>query len=282
MNHSIKATLVVTAFAIVTSCSLKTLYNNLDYLVPEYVEGLVTLDELQETEVDQRTVRFLSWHRQSELKRYAGWLQDLQQDVLSGLTETAVLSRVDQADHFWRVMMAKINQQMAELLPMLTLEQQAELFASIAHKNERFREKYVDINKDERIEAYEERLADNYDNWLGSLNPEQEQAIKETSRQLVGTAELWLQRRLSWQFGIQKILQTKANSRAKEQQLHTLFERFVDINNPILKENSELNRRLNARLAVAVAQNMSQKQRDYFKQKTDDYIRMLNELAEHR
>ena len=34
-----KAVIVIAVIAVVAACSLKTLYNRLDYLIPEYIEG---------------------------------------------------------------------------------------------------------------------------------------------------------------------------------------------------------------------------------------------------
>ena len=39
---------------LVSACSFKTFYNNLDVFIPEYVEGLVTLDDALEQAVDHR------------------------------------------------------------------------------------------------------------------------------------------------------------------------------------------------------------------------------------
>ena len=39
----------------VVACSIKTLYNRLDYLIPSYVEGMVSLDDVLEEIVEQRS-----------------------------------------------------------------------------------------------------------------------------------------------------------------------------------------------------------------------------------
>ena len=77
------AKLLVVAAAITTlaACSFKTVYNRLDDLIPKYVEGVVTLDDVLEERLDERVSLLLDWHRSTQLKAYAAWLQSVQQDM---------------------------------------------------------------------------------------------------------------------------------------------------------------------------------------------------------
>jgi hypothetical protein len=48
INRFTKAIVILTLITAVAACSFKTVYNRLDYLIPEYVEGMVTLDDVLE------------------------------------------------------------------------------------------------------------------------------------------------------------------------------------------------------------------------------------------
>ena len=79
MNNRFTRTIVIlTLLTAVAACSFKTVYNRLDYLIPEYVEGMVTLDDVLEEKLEQRTLVLLEWHRNTQLKQYADWLSALQ------------------------------------------------------------------------------------------------------------------------------------------------------------------------------------------------------------
>ena len=58
-----KAVFIVALVVMAASCSFKTLYNQLDYLIPSYVEGMVSLDGMLEEKVEQRSLVLINWHR---------------------------------------------------------------------------------------------------------------------------------------------------------------------------------------------------------------------------
>lgn len=282
MSHLSKTVILIVSIVFVSACSVKTLYNKLDYLLPEYVEAMVSLDDVLEQEVDQKIILLLKWHRQTELKQYAEWLRGLQQDVNSTLTEQKVLQHTSELEQFWQRLSAKVYEEMAQLLPLLDREQQDELFGNIAHKNEAFRKEHVDLEREERVDAYHDRLLDTCESWLGELTDDQTLVIKQASAELVSAAELWFQRRLSWQFGTKKILAKAESSNEKTEQLHNFFEDFRIIKNKALIDNAEFNKAIIARLVVLMSQKLTEDQKVHFINKTDDYIRMFIELAENR
>lgn len=282
MSHLSKSVIIVVAIVFISACSVKTLYNKLDYLLPEYVETMVSLNDVLEQKVDQKITLLLKWHRQTELKQYAEWLRGLQQDVNSTLTEQKVLQRTSELEQFWQRLIAKVYQEMALLLPLLDKGQQDELFGNIAHKNEVFRKEYVDLDQEERIEDYHDRLVDTCKSWLGELTNEQTLAVKQASAELVSAAELWFQRRLRWQFETQKILGNPGSSSKKAEQLYTFFEDFRIIKNKALIENTEFNKAIVTRLVVVISRNLTESQKVHFMDKTNDYIRMFTELSENR
>ncbi len=165
---------IIAFFAIISACSLKSVYNNLDYLIPSYVEGMVSLDDMLEEHVEQRTQVLINWHRNTQLKQYAELLRSYQQDFGPQLTEERVSRHMSSMEALWQPLGEKLNEEMAVLLPLLNDEQLEELFASIDEKNEEFYDEYVDLDEAELIEEYTEQLLDNYQSWLGDLTAQQE------------------------------------------------------------------------------------------------------------
>jgi hypothetical protein len=277
-----RSLLLITLLAVITACSFKTLYNNLDSLIPRYVEDMVSLDDVLEEKFESRTQALLIWHRNTQLLQYANWLRAVQQDVGPQLTEQKVQQRIGEVEQFWRVLTVKINAEMAQLLPLLNQEQLQQLFASLKESNDAFQEKFIAIDEQERREKYFDNLYEVYENWLGDLSDEQEAAIRKASLALVGTAEMRMQRRLDWQKGIRDILSGDASQQQKSAALQQFFSEFEDYVTPAMKANADINRGIIARLTVYLSHGLSQQQHAFFISRTDETIRMLTELAENR
>lgn len=279
-NQNFKVLFIVALVVTVMSCSVKTLYQQLDYLIPSYVEGMVSLDSLLEEKVDQRTLLLINWHRNTQLHQYAAWLRVFQRDATNQLTEDKMLQHIATLDRFWLLLSVKISEEMAKLLPLLNAEQRKELFSSIAEKNNEFREDYVDVDKDKRIIKYTDRMMDNYETWLGDLTDEQKSMIKQAAAKLQTTAVLRLERRLQWQHSIQRILDKNDSETQKSASLEKYFMEYNRGDNVAMNTIDKANRKIFARLTMQIVHNMTDKQKTHFVSRTNDYIRMFTELVE--
>ncbi|MCW8935544.1 MAG: DUF6279 family lipoprotein [Gammaproteobacteria bacterium] len=274
--------LIISFILLLGACSLKTVYNRLDYLIPSYVEGLVSLDDVLEEKLKQRTISLVSWHRNTQLTQYAELLRTFQNDIQSPLNEELVLQHIVKIQLLWQSLEVKLNKEMAELLPLLNAEQQEELFASIEDKNEDYYDEYVDLYNDERIDQYTETTLETYENWLGYISYEQQRVIEKAAAELNNSAALRLDQRRLWQRSIQEILKTSESEEIKSKQLEQFFKRFSINDQPQLKLISDLNKKIIARLTVEIINQASPKQKTFFKNKTDEYIKIFSELAENR
>ena len=281
-SRNSKTIFIVALVVMVASCSFKTLYNQLDNMIPYYVEGMVSLDDMLEEKVEQRTLVLINWHRNTQLHQYAEWLRALQRDANEQLTEEQMLQHIDMLESFWKTLSLKVNEEMVILLPLLNAEQRAELFDSIVDKNEDFREDYVDVDNDERVDQYTDRMLDSYETWLGDLTDEQETAVEQASAKMQTSAGLRLERRQRWQRSIQSILDTSDSATQKAVSLGKYFTDFNSRDNGAMKTIENRNRQILARLTVQIVHSMSDDQKTHFISRTNDYIRMFNELAEQR
>ncbi len=277
-----KIFLMAVFIAIITACSFKTWYNQLDYLIPSYLEGLVTFGDILEKKVDQRTQVLINWHRNTQLKQYAEWLRRLQRDAGPQLTEAQLFQHIATLESFWLSLSKKLNEEMTILLPLLNSEQRGELFASIADKNQDFRDDYIDLDEQERIDSFNESMFDNYENWLGELTDEQQEAIELAASKLHSAAGLRLQQRLLWQRGIQDILDSNESEAVKSERLALFFAEFEMDNETGIKSKNAANQKIIVQLTVLIVHSFTPEQKDYFISKTNDYIRMLTELSENR
>jgi hypothetical protein len=266
---------------IITACSFKSVYNRLDYLIPSYVEGMVSLDDVLEEKVMQRAQLMVNWHRNTQLKQYAQLLRTFQQDAGPQLNEERVLQHIATMESFWHTLSIRIDEEMAGLLPLLDEDQRHELFESITSKNEDFREEYVVIDEEERIDKYTENMIDTYESWLGDITDIQQRDIEKAAPGIQSSASLRLQQRRSWQNSIQKILQSSDETEVKSNRLREFFQDFSG-HNAELETITESNKRVIAQLTVQIFHSLSADQKQHFIDKTDEYIRIFTELAEER
>ena len=281
-SHRTKAVFIVALVVMAASCSVKTTYKQLDYLIPSYVEGMVSLDSMLEEKVEQRTLVLINWHRNTQLHQYAKWVRVFQHDANDQLTEEKLLQHIATLDSFWQSLSLKVNEEMVRLLPLLNAEQRKELFSNITEKNAEFREEYVAVDNDERIVQYTDRMVDNYEKWLGNLTDEQESEVKQAAAKMQATAGLRLKGRQQWQRSIQRILDTNDSATQKAASLAKYFTDFNSQDNVAMNMIEKKNRQLLARLTVQIVHSMTDDQNAHFVSRTNDYIRMFTELAEER
>ena len=273
---------VLLAALLVTGCSFKTVYSRLDYLIVEYVEGMVTLDDMLESDLERRAESLVDWHRTTQLEQYAEWFREIQADTGPDLDDETLHYHIGKMEAYWRTIRQQLNADMAGFLPQLSVEQRSELFASLAHRNEVFREDYVDIDDNEQLENHIDRITDQYENWLGDLSDDQYSAIEKAATRLKSGAERRYQLRLQWQLKIKELLQADLTDEQKQAQLLAYFDSY-DLNRdrihgPINQQNKVVLREL----TLQIVHTMSPEQKSYFDSRTDEYIRMFEELAEDR
>ena len=281
-HREAKILIIIALAMMLASCSVKTLYNQLDYLIPYYVEGMVSLDDMLEEKLEQRTLVLISWHRNTQLNEYAKWLGDLQRAINQELTEEKLQSHIAQLGNFWQAILLKINEEMALLIPLLNIEQRNELFASLDEKNAEFLEEFVNITNKKRIEKYTERMMDSYENWLGELTGEQKKAIKQVASEMQSTAKLRLEHRRQWQRSIQRILYLNDDNENKSKALREYFAEYSSQQNTEMDNIVNKNKKRLIRLTLNIVHSMNDEQKEHFMTITNDYIRMFKELASKR
>ena len=279
LNGMQKSAWLILLALIVAGCSFKTLYNQLDVIIPSYVEGMVTLDDLLEEKLEKRTKVLIAWHRKTQLLEYAKWLRDLQKNVTEGITQAELQQHIRRMDVFWDTLSDRLNDEMASLLPLLNQKQQKELYENIAENNRDFQEEYVDITEENRMEEQVERVMDSYENWLGDLEEEQQQRITRIASKLQSTAGLRYARRIEWQKNIERILKTDKGMMVKTDLLKQYFTSYQREGNEVIQATHAENKKLLAGLTVEITNSLTPEQKAHFITTTNDYIRMLEELA---
>lgn len=275
-----KTFVLIMVLLAVTGCTLKATYNRLDWVLGNYLERYVALTPAQEAQLKQRLTATLEWHRTTQLPVYASWLQNVKYDVHHGLTETQVEQHTLELLLYWRTLMIRFADDMAEMLPELSPAQRTELFASFADRNAEYEERYIKVSRQQQRDNYTERLEDSFDSWLGSLSDQQQQLIQTAALELQPIATQSLQMRQRWQQQLKRVLENHRDPATTRAAMQTLFANTESLRSVTYRHMLEHNRQVITRLIVDVAQSLSDQQREHLNQRIDKYITLFTDLAQ--
>lgn len=274
-----KLRLSILVLLLLGGCTLKFTYNYLDWITASYLDDFVELDNAQQAKLDKAIEDTLFWHRTEQLPLYSNWLQTVKQDVNEGLTLAEVEQHNDHVMVFWAALMEHFAVDMAMLLPSLSHEQQEELFANFADKNDEFQEEYVDVSLEEKREQFAERLEDTFDHWLDSITKQQLLVIKAAANQMEHTSKGMLATRQRWQNTFTGIIKNHKGQAETNEAMRTLFVESNRLRSKAYQQQMDHNQRIVLELIVAIAATLTEEQKKYFFSRVDKYKLAFSELS---
>lgn len=184
---------------LLSACSSRVfLYNRLPMLIPWYLDRYVELDNAQEDDLDLRIQRLLHWHRGEELPRYAVLIERLEGSLDQPVDETVVAALTDEMEVAWYRLRDRALEEMLELGETLSDEQIDEFIASLEKTQRKYERKYLRrSDRDYRRDAVDS-MGDFLKDYLGRLDSQQSQQIREMARQLRRSDSTWLAEREHW------------------------------------------------------------------------------------
>ncbi|MFT7259543.1 MAG: DNA mismatch repair ATPase MutS [Glaciecola sp.] len=205
-----KKILIIGLVLLLSGCSTKFVYKNVDWLVYWYVDDFVELTNQQEAIVDAKLETWLEWHKESELPQYIQHLSELSDDIR---TQQLSLDKMDYhqqkaADH-WMRLKAKIVPDLVAMSPMLSQEQVDSMFKEIDKMNEEEADERAEMlakTPEKRKRESLKRNKRNVKRWLGQLDSAQEQLVEKTYGEYHSNGELWLQYRVRYQAQLRTLL----------------------------------------------------------------------------
>jgi len=204
----------LSAFALIlllTACSSTTFfYNRLDFLIPWYMGRYVDLDREQSDFLDAQLTPFLSWHRQEELPRYLDLLDQaealLDQELTAGDIETLSLA----AEDAWLRVEDRGLAWMIDLGNQLSDEQMAEFIDELRKRQTKYEKKYLPRSEEDYREDAYENLRDSLQDYMGRLESDQRDVLRESVQGLQRSDAIWLEERARWIDKLESILQRDA------------------------------------------------------------------------
>jgi hypothetical protein len=192
--------------AVLGGCTTGFLYKRLDWLVVWYVNGLVSLDEVQEDELREIVAAGLEWHRTTQLPRYVAFLAAVDEDTDGAMTVDLVRQRYDEMVVLSDALLAYLGGAATPLLRSLTTQQIEELFENLEDDNEELWDEYAGSTTERRQQRRAKATMRALGRFTGRLTDAQEMLIRQRLAGMHDIAADWLERRRGWQHRFRQLL----------------------------------------------------------------------------
>ncbi|MBT3504361.1 MAG: hypothetical protein HN475_01060 [Piscirickettsiaceae bacterium] len=221
--------LIITVILLLSGCTTKFAYKNLDWIASWYIGDYIQLTEEQEAIVDQNLAIWLAWHKQEELPRYLADLNALTSDIRHQQLNLEKLTfHVEAIKQHWQRIKDKLVPDLVLLAPLLSDQQVSYLFEKLDEKNAEEREEIEtglalspERQQNDAIKRYKENLT----RWLGKPSPEQETLVIDVYSQLQPNDLLWLEYRKNYQAELKTLFE---QSDRGEQFSENLFQLLIE------------------------------------------------------
>jgi hypothetical protein len=198
------------AFVLVGCSSTKLAYRYADWGIVWWVEDYVSLTSGQKQQLNSDIEQLRQWHCSTELPRYQAWLDELESDLANGPPDQATIAyHQQQLFRFFPSLLERAMPVATNLLSSLTDEQVRELADNMAQSQQEMEEEFLADSPEATAEARAERTAERVERWLGELNREQRNILRQWSANRGAQTEIWLQGRRNWQLALLEVLKTR-------------------------------------------------------------------------
>jgi len=271
--------LILLSIGLLSSCSVKTAYKQLDWVLAGMVEDYVSLTDTQEADVDKRIAAFLKWHQFTQLNTYADDMQKVQQYTTMGLNEAGADDLFARFMKSWEALKNRVAPDMAETLLTLDEKQQQGLLDKLAEQNTEIEDEYREYTEEERYERAGDKLINNFENWLGNLDDQQEATLRTWPKQFKPLDEERMAFRLKWQAALTETLKATMPFDEKRNKLIALIKTPEAYQSEVHKQKLVYNSKLLKSLVIDFDRSVTQEQRGFLAGRLDYLIENFRELA---
>jgi hypothetical protein len=224
---------LIALLALSAGCStIRFTYNHGDTLLYWWLNAYLDLDSDQSSWVKEDIDRLFQWHRQTQLRDYAGLLTNMQRQLAGNPTQADLLSDYRDVKARTELLAFKALPQLADLARSIKPDQIAQMEKKFAKNNDDFRKKFMSGDVEHQRKVRFDKSMDQLELWFGSFSSDQKAALRRASDARPLDNEIWLQeRRMRQQKIIALLRRIQAEKLSKEQTMaaiHDLLRDFFD------------------------------------------------------
>lgn len=202
-----KLALLLLASSLLASCTATFTYNQLDWLIPWYVDGYVDLTRDQKRLLKGQLTPVLQWHRDEELLSYIDILNQIESDLAAPVSAAQVRGWIDEA--------FTAGQRVEETMMTVALNfgatlsdaQIQEFVDSLWEEQEEYEADFLERDDLENIEDNLENLEDFLRRFIGRPSPAQQKRLKLAAESMQRFDAAWLAEREDWLTTLELLLQ---------------------------------------------------------------------------
>lgn len=277
MKYRLIVLLLTIAF--LHGCTSKMAYNNADWLAHWYIDDYLELSSDQDRNLKIELGSVLEWHRETQLLHYRQQLVALLNDLDHlPMSEQVWLKHYNQITDHWQRLRGELSTRASILAPQLDHSQVNYLFTKLAEKNKArfddFNEKTLEEYREDRLE----RLLGTLENFLGTVNSQQERYANIFVEQARITEQEWFDSNVKLQAAMNKTFVSSTKTELTTELLKTM-------NNPDQFKSDTLldayphNRKLLLSMLQHITMSLDEDQVTYFKSEINDLIQLIDGVS---
>jgi hypothetical protein len=182
-------------------------YNRLDFILPWYVDDYAELNTQQDAYLDELLEPFLAWHRRQELPAYVSIIDGIESRLDEPVTAQDIATIVAEFEEAYLRLEDEALDWLLKLGGQLSDEQVDDFIVVLWDKQGEFEDEYLERSDEEFYEESYENLADNAEEYLGSLSKAQREQLLASSRELMRSDKAWLSERADWLKELEDLLE---------------------------------------------------------------------------
>lgn len=264
---------------VLSGCAVRFFYNQLDWLIPWYLDDYIELQGPQKDLFKSRLDDYLTWHRQSQLPKYADFLESLAVHAEKGLTRTDIADVQTRTQTLAQALVDRLKPDMIELFAMASDEQVKDLFSKFAEDDARYRKEYLEQSLDEQRRQRAKEVRHYVERWTGTLDDKQWKLIKRWSESFDPMGDEIFAVRQVWQAEFHRILQMRHDRPAYDQAFATLLDTPTYGRTAALQQKMDSNEQALIELYLALDASLSSDQRAHMVKKLRSYAADFRSLA---
>ena len=274
----------ITALAVsVASCAaIRIGYNNADTLVLLQLDSYVDLTADQEQIAKERINALMAWHRATQLRDYAAFVDETRARLGVPVTAADVMGFNKQLNARMMTAADKAAPDIAHLALTLAPDQIDSAAKKIANDATKARREFVRAEKEsgaERVKKYGDRA----ESWFGKLTDEQKEIIRKSFASRPTDATWWIDERERRQREfialLRKIQADRPTEEVAARWLRTYFTQLTVAPESERRTRAEAYRRGSADLIAQLINHATPEQRAMLDKKLNDYAQDFRSLA---
>lgn len=266
---------------LISGCSrVQFAYNQLDWLIPYYVETHIELTDSQDAYLEQRVDALLEWHCSSHLEDYAELLRSANADFQHGtMTEQKLRDILDQVGQYWKEIKQQASPAIAHLLYTSNESQADELFNNFTVQYSEWMEWFEEQTDEELHLDYQKNMTKELERWFGPLQAAQQQAVVDWSTNFEPLGLEGLNARYRWQESLRDLMENKGDIGSFNAGVEQLFVNPEMIYTGEYDRRIEHNTKISIELVLVVAEKLDAGQRKHLASMVESVSNDFDQLA---